>query len=226
MNPMTRLLVATAAFLVTHYVSSTPLRARLVRLLGSNGYIVLYSAAAVATLVAMAWTYYRAPFLGLWHVPVLRYAPLVAMPFSLVLIVAGLTTRNPTLVGQERWLLGGEPACGILRVTRHPLMWGIALWAGAHVLARGDVASAVFFGAFLVLALTGTVLMDRRKQAALGEAWQRFAAVTSNLPFAAIASGRNRFSGGEIGWVAPALALAGYALLLWLHPLVFGALPY
>jgi uncharacterized membrane protein len=226
MNPMTRLLVATAAFLVTHYVSSTPLRARLVKLLGGNGYIMFYSATAVATLVAMAWAYYRAPFLGLWHVPALRYAPLVAMPFALFLLVAGLLTRNPTLVGQDRWLQDGGPARGVLRVTRHPLMWGIALWAAAHVLARGDAASAVFFGAFLVLALTGMALIDRRKQAALGETWQRFAAVTSNLPFAAIARGRNRFSGGEIGWVAPALALGGYALLLWLHPLLFGARPY
>ena len=226
MNPMTRLLVATVAFLVAHYVSSTPLRARLIALVGANGYLVLYSAAAVATLVAMAWTYYRAPFLGLWHVPALRYVPLVAMPFSLLLIVAGLTTRNPTLVGQERWLQDSEPAHGILRVTRHPLMWGIALWAAAHVLARGDAASAVFFGAFLVLALTGTVLIDLRKRAALGDTWQRFAAVTSNLPFDAIASGRNRFSASEVGWVAPAIALGGYAVLLWLHPILFGARPY
>ena len=226
MNPMTRLLVATAAFLVAHYVSSTPLRARLVALIGANGYLVLYSAAAVATLVAMAWTYYRAPFLGLWHVPALRYVPLVVMPFSLILIVAGLTTRNPTLVGQERWLQDNEPARGILRVTRHPLMWGIALWATAHVLARGDAASGVFFGAFLVLALTGTVLIDRRKRAVLGDTWQRFAAVTSNLPFAAIASGRNRFSASEIGCVGPAIALGAYAVLLWLHPMLFGARPY
>jgi uncharacterized membrane protein len=226
MNPMTRLLVATAAFLVAHYVSSTPLRPRLVKLLGSNGYIVLYGAVAVATLVAMAWTYYRAPFIGLWHVPVLRHAPLVVMPFSLFLMVAGLMTRNPTLVGQERRLRDPEPARGILRVTRHPLMWGIALWGAVHVLARGDAAAAVFFGAFLVLAVTGTVLIDRRKEAALGDAWQRFAAVTSNVPFAAIVRGKNRFSGGEIGWVAPATALGGYALLLWLHPLLFGARPY
>jgi uncharacterized membrane protein len=226
MNPMTKLLIATAAFLVTHYVSSTPLRARLVTLLGSNGYIVLYSAAAVATLVSMVWAYYRAPFMGLWHAPALRYVPLAVMPLALVLVAAGLMTRNPTLVGQERWLQGNEPARGILRVTRHPMMWGIALWAAAHMLARGDAASVVFFGAFLVLALTGTVLIDRRKQAAMGEDWQRFAAVTSNLPFAAVASGRNRFSSSEIGWSGPAIALVAYALLLWLHPMLFGARPY
>jgi uncharacterized membrane protein len=174
----------------------------------------------------MVWAYLRAPFIGLWHVPALRYAPLFVMPIALLLVVAGITTRNPTAVGQERWLHESEPARGILRVTRHPVMWGIALWAAAHVLARGDVAAAVFFGAFLVLALTGTVLIDRRKRAARGAAWLRFSAVTSNLPYAAIARGRNRFSGREIGWVSPAIALGGYALLLWAHPLLFGARPY
>jgi uncharacterized membrane protein len=226
MNPTTRLLIATAAFLATHYVSSTPLRAWLVRLIGTNGYIVLYSSAAVATLVAMVWAYLRAPFIGLWQVPVLRYAPLAVMPFALFLVVAGLTTRNPTAVGQERWLRGDDPARGILRVTRHPAMWGIALWAAVHLLARGDAASAVFFGAFLALALTGTMLIDRRKRAAVGEHWERFATVTSNIPFAAIAGGRNQFSAREIGWVAPVLALAAYAVLLWLHPVLFGARPY
>lgn len=226
MNPMTKLLIATVAFLATHYVSSTPLRARLISGLGNNGYLVLYSAAAVATLVPMAWAYFRAPFIGLWYVPALRYAPLIVMPVAMVLIVSSLMTRNPTLVGQERLLKTDEPARGMLRVTRHPMMWGIALWAAAHVLARGDAASLVFFGGFLVLALSGTVLIDRRKQTTLGADWQRFAAVTSNVPFAAIAESRNRFNAREIGWSRLLAGLALYALVLWLHPLLFGARPY
>lgn len=226
MNPMTKLLIVTAVFLVTHYVSSTPLRAKIVNALGVNGYLVLYSAVAFATLGGMVWAYYRAPFVGLWHVPGLRYAPLIVMPFALVLIACGLLTRNPTLVGGERLLRADEPARGILRVTRHPLMWGIVLWAAGHLLARGDAASVVFFGSFLVLALTGTVLIDARKRATLGEDWQRFAAATSNLPLAAIAAGRNRFSAGEIGWSRLLAGLALYALVLWLHPLLFGARPY
>lgn len=226
MNPMTKLFIAAAAFLAAHYVSSTPLRARLVGALGTNGYLVLYSAIAFATLGGMVWAYYRAPFVGLWHVPALRYAPLAVMPIAMVLIVCGLLTRNPTLVGAERLLRTDEPARGILRVTRHPLMWGIALWAGSHILARGDAASAVFFGSFLVLALTGTILIDRRKRAALGADWQRFASATSNVPFAAIAAGGNRFSASEVGWGRFLAGLALYALVLWLHPALFGARPY
>lgn len=87
------------------------------------------------------------------------------MPFAMILLAAAYLSRNPTAVLQERLLKSANPARGIIRVTRHPLMWAIALWAATHVLARGDVRSVIFFGGFLVLALLGTVLMDRRKAA-------------------------------------------------------------
>lgn len=226
MNPLTKLLIATAAFLATHYISSTALRARLVHALGINGYLLLYSAAAVATLVPMIWAYARAPFIGLWYVPALRYVPLLVMPVAMLLIAAGLMTRNPTLLGRERLLKTGDSAHGILRITRHPVMWGIALWAASHILARGDVAAVVFFGGFLVLALSGTVLIDHRKRRTLGADWQRFAAATSNAPFTAIAAGRNQFDPAEIGWMRLLAGVALYIVALLLHHYLFGARPY
>jgi uncharacterized membrane protein len=226
MNPFTQLLLACSAFLATHFVSNTPVRSGLVRAAGEKGYLALYSAAAFATLAWMIFAYYRAPYVGLWYVPALRYAPLLIMPFALFLMVCGLLARNPTMVGQERLLEADEMARGILRVTRHPLMWGVALWAAAHVLARGDAAAVVFFGAFLALALAGTVLSDHRKARSLGERWRRFATVTSHVPFAAIAAGRNTFQAGEIGWARPGLAIALYVALLLLHRLIFGVQPY
>jgi uncharacterized membrane protein len=119
-----------------------------------------------------------------------------------------------------------EPARGIIRVTRHPLMWGITLWGAAHLLARGDLASLVFFGGFVALAGIGTLLIDARKRASLGDDWKRFAAVTSNVPFGAIVGGRNRFVPGEIGWKRIGVGLALYALLLFAHPYLFGARAY
>ncbi len=223
---MTKLLIATTAFLATHYVSSTPLRPRLINALGNNGYLVLYSAAAVATFVPMAWAYYRAPFIGLWYVPALRYAPLIVMPVAMVLIAASLMTRNPTLVGQERLLKNEQPTRGILRITRHPMMWGIALWAASHIFARGDAASLIFFGGFLVLALSGTALIDRRKQTTLGTDWQRFAKVTSNVPFAAIAGDRNQLKLAEIGWMRLLAGIALYVVALLSHSYILGARPY
>jgi uncharacterized membrane protein len=225
LSPTAHLALAAALFLASHYVSSTPLRAKLVARLG-NAYLALYSLAAFAAQGYLIWAYLRAPPIGLWYLPALRYVPLVVMPFAFVLAATALMTRNPTAVMQERTLDQGEPARGILRVTRHPLMWGIGLWAASHIVARGDAASLIFFGTFLLLAVSGTVLIDRRKRVQLGDGWRRFAAVTSNIPFAAIADGRNHLDLAEIGWPKAGAGLALYALLLWLHPSLFGARPY
>lgn len=224
MDPLAQLVVATLAFVVTHFVSSTPLRGAIAGALGEKAWIVLYSLVAFVTIGWMAWAYGAAPRAPLW--PGLRLAPLLVMPIALVLLVGGVLGRNPTAVMQERALRSSEPARGIIRVTRHPVMWAIALWAGAHLLARGDLASAVFFGGFLAVALLGTVLIDARKRAAFGEDWRRFAAVTSNVPFGAIVAGRNRLVVGEIGWRVVAVAVVAYVALLAAHPLVFGARPY
>jgi uncharacterized membrane protein len=70
------------------------------------------------------------------------------------------------------------------------------------------------------------VLIDARKRMALGEDWKRFAAVTSNIPFGAIAAGRNRFVAGEIGWRVLIVAAVAYVALLAVHGALFGARPY
>lgn len=224
MDPHLLLLVATAAFVGTHFVPSTPLRAALARALGERGYLALYSVFAVATLGWMIHAYLRAPIEPLWAG--LRFVPAMVMPFAFIFLVAGLMQRNPTAVAQGRFLAGEDPARGILRVTRHPVMWAILLWAGAHVLARGNLKSLVFFGGFLVLAALGTRFIDARKARAHGEHWKRFAALTSNLPFAAIAQGRNRLRLGEIGLVKTVFALILYGGMMHAHAWLFGVRPW
>lgn len=223
---MGQLVLATLVFLATHFVPATPLRAALVRRIGERAYLAVYSIVALAAIFWMVWAYNRAPLQPLWQVAGFRLVPLVVMPLSLILIAAGLMGRNPTAIGQGAALKATEPARGMIRVTRHPFMWGVILWALAHLLARGDLASLVFFGGFFALAALGGALIDRRKAATLGEDWKRFADVTSNVPFAAIAGGRNRFDVGEIGWKRIGVGLALYVVLLAVHPYLFGARPY
>jgi uncharacterized membrane protein len=218
------LYAATIAFLATHFISSTPLRPLLAQAIGERGYIVAYSLLAFATLGWMIWAFNRAPVEPLW--PGLRLAPAVLMPFSLILFACGLFSRNPTAVGQAKAMAAAEPARGIIRVTRHPVMWGFILWAIAHILARGEMKATVFFGAFLVLAALGALLIDRRKEQALGEDWERFAAVTSYFPFLAIAQGRNRLDLAEIGWRNPVIGLLLYGVVFWFHASIFGLRPY
>jgi uncharacterized membrane protein len=223
---MSQLIVAAAVFLIAHYIASTPLRTAIVGAVGQKGYLGLFSLLAFATIVWMIRAYLHAPSVVLWQSSWLRYLPLLVMPFALIYVAAALMSKNPTLVGMEGALKSAEPAQGIVRVTRHPLMWGIVLWAVAHILARGDAASLIFFGALAVLALSGTMLIDKRKAETLGEDWQRFAAVTSNVPFAAILGGRNQFRLDEIGWSRIGVGLALYVLILFVHPYLFGVPAY
>ena len=210
---MTMLVTATVAFLATHFVASTPLRPRLVAAVGQWPYVAVYSAIAFLTIGWMIWAYADAPstFLWVWW----RDAPYLLMPIAFILIACGYW-RNPTMVGAEKLLRSEDPARGVIRITRHPIMWGIMLWAIAHILARGDVKSLVFFGAFLVMAAVGTLAMDSRKKS--NPDWPRFAAVTSHIPFVAIAQGRNRLVWREIGWLRPAIGVAVFLAVLAFHP--------
>jgi uncharacterized membrane protein len=221
---MIQLIVATAVFLATHFVPSTPLRAALVKSAGERAYLGLYTVIALATLGWMIYAYGKAPIEPLW--PGLRLLPVVAMPFAFILLICGVLSRNPTAVGQQQALKAEDAARGILRVTRHPVQWGILLWAGAHLLARGDIKSAIFFGGLFLLAALGTRFIDARKARNLGDDWKRYASATSNLPFVAIAQGRNTFRPGEIGLVKPAIGLILYGGLLLFHAWLFGARPY
>jgi uncharacterized membrane protein len=224
MDNGSQLYFACAAFLATHFVPSTPLRGILVKSIGEKAYVGLYTLVSFAMIGWMVWAYNHAPLEPLWVG--LRWLPAVLMPFSFILLACGIFSRNPTLVGADKLLKSPEPARGMIRVTRHPVMWSFILWALAHILARGEFGATVFFGTFLLLAALGAVLMDERKARTLGEDWQRFAAMTSYFPFLAIAQGRNSFKGSEIGWRNPAIGLALYAVLFWFHSALFGARPY
>ena len=218
----TSLTVATVLFLATHIgLSSTGLRTALVRRIGEGGFLVIYSLVALGTIVWMALAYRAAPVVSLWDAGEgLRSLPFAFMPIAFVLLVAGLTTRSPTSVGQDA--VAAAAVRGILRITRHPVQWAILIWAVLHVIANGDLASLVFFGGFAILAAAGGVLIDAKKRARLGAEWETFARITSNVPFAAIAQGRNRLSFYEMG---PWRVLGGlllFAILVAAHPYLFG----
>ena len=210
---MTLLVIATLLFMGTHFASSTPLRPKMVAALGEWPYRGVYSLVAFITLGLMVWAYLGAPREMLWTP--MRDTPYVLMPVAFILVACGYW-RNPTIVGADRLLKSEDPARGMIRITRHPLMWAIMLWALSHILARGDVKSLVFFGSLLLVAGAGTLLMDARKRS--NPDFVRFAAVTSNLPFVAILQGRNRLNLREIGWLRPLLGLALFYAVLTFHP--------
>jgi uncharacterized membrane protein len=218
------LIVSGLAFHGSHVaLSSSRLRGQVREQIGERGFLLLYSALAIVTFLWFAVSYVQAPWIPLWTAgPWARWIPIVAMPVATILLVTGYSTPNPTAVGMERRAAADDPAPGILRVTRHPIMWALGLWALAHVPPNGDLASLLFFGSLAVLAIGGTELIDRKKRLALGTNWGRLAEVTSNVPFLALLTGRTRLRLGEIGLLRIVAALLLYAVLLLAHPLYTG----
>jgi len=220
-------LVAAAVFFVgIHFlVSGTRWRDRLVEALGEQVYRGLFSLASAVGIVWLAIAYGRAPYANLWG-QLLMLKPLAAplLLLAFLFIVIGLTTPSPTAAGMEGRLARDEPVRGMLRITRHPFLWGVALWALVHLVVNGDLASFVLFGSLLVLVLGGTVSIDAKRRRVFGEHWDRFARATSNVPFAAIAAGRNWFAPAlrEIGLWRPVLAVVVYGAVVLLHARLFG----
>lgn len=205
-------------------IAGTAVRRAAVARVGEGAFRGLFSLVSIGAIVFLVSSYRAAPTVPLWEAPGwLRWALAAVMLPAFVLFVASVLVLNPTSVGGER-ALDREPR-GILRVTRHPMLWSFALWAAVHVLGRGDPASLLFFGAFLVTALAGMPSIDAKVARRDPEGWARFAACTSILPFGAIAAGRNRLALGEIGWLAPVLGVALWAALLYVHPWLFGVAP-
>jgi uncharacterized membrane protein len=224
---MVSLILATLFFVGIHvFVSGTSLRDGLVARLGENGYRILFSLASLGGIVWMCVAYNAAPYTPLWG----RVEGLIPVTMALVFVgfligVPGLLMRSPTGVGGEAETAPLK-AQGILRITRHPFLWGVTFWALGHLIASGNVASLIFFLGFLVLAVAGQFSIDAKRRRRLGPRWQSFAAVTSRAPYGAIAAGRNTLSLSEIGWWRIAVAVLLFALLLWLHPMLFGVRPY
>lgn len=214
--------LAFVVFLGSHAVPMRPsVRGPLVRYLGHGGYLLGYSLLSLALLYALILAANAAPRVTLWG-PALwqRWLVNLAMPLAIALAVFGAGAPNPLGTGGRA--AGFDPERpGIAGVTRHPLMWAFAFWAGAHLAANGELAHVIFFGAMLAFALAGLAAGEAR-------AWrlpdfEALARRTSLVPGMALLTGRWR----PRGWPSlPKLALTAaiWAALLWLHPPVIGAL--
>jgi uncharacterized membrane protein len=217
---MPDLIVACAYFLLIHFgVSGTRLRDALTARLGDGPYRGLFS---LASLVGLAWVIYayrRAPLIPTWGLlSGFRPAAYVLVFIAFLFAVIGILTPSPTRVGMES-KLDPEAARGMVRITRHPFLWGVGLWAATHLVVNGDLASLILFGTLLVLAVGGTASIDAKRRRKFAERWQQFAQVTSSVPFAAIARGGNRLAPAlaEIGAWRILAALVLYAVAFYLH---------
>lgn len=224
---MLELILAVVVFLASHAIPAVkPVRAALTARLGERAYLVLYSLISLAVLVWLGAAYARAPYVEVWPFALwTRWVPVLAMPIACILLVAAVSSANPFSIAIGRRPFDAARP-GIVSVTRHPLIWAFVLWAGAHLVPNGDVASILLFGLLLVLSLLGPMSLDAKRKAQWGaEEWARRAAATSNVPLAAVVAGRGRLDLAGIGHWRVAAGLACYGVLWLGHEWLIGVSP-
>lgn len=169
------LTLAFAAFFLSHSVPvRPPVRSWLVARLGRRGFTLAYS---VFSLVILGWLIVavgRAPFIPLWYwAPWQNHAALTVMLLVCLILALTIGQPNPFSFGGAYDELFDPAHPGLVRLTRHPLLMALALWGGVHMLANGDLAHVILFGAFTAFALMGGRLVDRRKKREMGPEWDR-----------------------------------------------------
>ena len=220
---VSHVLYAGLAFIGVHILTSTPIRAAIVKRVGEQAFQGLFSLISVVLIVWLIWAYAETPHVEVWPAATWsRHLTLTIMPLAFIFLVFGLTNPSPAIQGAQGKLKAGDAAVGFLKVTRHPLFWGIALWALAHIPANGDLASIYFFGTFAFLALIGMPLQDKKKEETVGAEWGPFAMRTSIIPFFASIQGRNSLKWSDFSWWRILLGLAIYAAFLFGHGFVIG----
>jgi uncharacterized membrane protein len=224
---MTQLILAALFFIALHIgVAGTSVRGRAIEKMGENVYRAAFSVLSLLGIAWLAHAYRVAGYIETWG-QLAWFKPIAAllMLVAIILVVPGMTTPNPMAVGGEKLLMADEPAQGIHRVTRHPFLWGVAVWAFVHLIANGDVASLVLFGSLFVLVFVGMISIDAKRKKTCARHWDSYAAATSIMPFQAIKEGRNTLVIAEFKVWQLVLALVLYLAVMHFHQAWFGVSP-
>lgn len=214
-------------FVGLHFVlSAIPVRTKLIAKLKPGGFSALYSLVAAFGLVGIIWHFRSVPYIELFAAPRwTRWVPILVMPIALLFMVLGFSTPGPTTVAQGERAKDESTVRGIQAVTRHPALWGFALWALSHLATNGELHVVILASGIFLLAVGGMFHIDARRRHDLGAAWDAFAEKTSILPFAAIARGKAKLSFKDIGIVRPIITAVIYVGILHTHALLIGASP-
>lgn len=190
MQPMSLLITTCVLFVGSHLALSHPLRHGLASRLGERGFQIVYSIVAIATFIMLvqAWRG-MPPEPPLWAVgDILWILASIIVLFASVLFMGSLI-GNPALAAPGAAAAAQGAPRGVFAITRHPMMWGFALWAVAHVMVVPTPAQIILSGTIVFLALFGSAGQDGKKARLMGDAWRHWAARTSFVPFARQISG-------------------------------------
>lgn len=176
------LIAANIAFVGSHFAMSHPLRAPMVKALGAGGFQLAYTAVSFATLAWVYFAFLAAPAADLTGSGEAGWIIATILTWPAMVLLAGSFIGNPALpTPQAEAQTRAEPR-GALRVTRHPMMWGIGLWAISHMVLFWSTRTMVTALAMGILALVGARLQDAKKEALMGTAWTEWESKTSYWP--------------------------------------------
>lgn len=218
-------------FLITHRVPTIPsVRAKIVSAIGERGFLITYSALSIMVLTWLVIAAGRTPYIEVWAAAPWQYwAPNIAMPIVCILIGFSVAAPNPLSFGGSKPEAFDPDHPGFAGITRHGLLWALALWSGSHIFPNGDLAHLILFGSFCAFSFLGMRIIDRRRQRQMGMgAWQAMAHATSSWPLQSLFTGRWKpsFSGALRGTIIRLLvSLALYIGLLMAHADVIGVSP-
>ncbi|WP_029058550.1 NnrU family protein [Stappia stellulata] len=147
---MTMLIAGLIIFFGVHTLPMKPeLRGRMRARLGDLGYKGAFALVSLLGLVLIVYGYGMARAAG----PVLLYSPPVWMSHITMLLML------PVFV----LLVAAYAPTGHIKArVKHPMILAVKVWALAHLLANGDLASVVLFGGFLAWGVVDRISLKKR----------------------------------------------------------------
>lgn len=144
---MILLIVAIALWWATHLfpVFAHGQRNALAARFGEGTYKLVFSLVSIIVLALVVIAYQRADFVAVWSPPLFMWH------------------LNNFLVALAVFVFfAGYFPSFLRRRIRHPMLTGVKLWAVAHLLVNGDLASIVLFLGFLGWAVVAVIGINRR----------------------------------------------------------------
>jgi uncharacterized membrane protein len=219
---MTLFILLLAGFVLSHIGMATPgIRDGLVARFGEMGFQGIYALVSFAFLGGAIFLYGDLPPQIIWVAPTgAGHAAALVMLLASILFMGSVTPANKALAGVPA---SDRPASGVLRITRHPMMWSFALWAAVHATLSGSLPTVILAAGIGLLALLGAAHQDSKKRRLMGATWERYERETSYWPLRAQMSGKQPWSAlwpGVVPVVGGAVLWAG---LTFVHPVLMKA---
>jgi len=123
-------------------------RAALIKRIGYNAYMGLYSLVSLIGLALIVYgfaRYRQGEWVDIWFPPVwTKHLAALLVLFAFIMLVASYSRGH------------------IYATLKHPMLAGVKLWALAHLIANGDLGSVILFGSILAWAVIDRISLKRR----------------------------------------------------------------